>query len=175
MIYFTSYHFGQMIEQGYGLPKVDSTIWLYKLFLSWSKLFLKTLKSIEMYGTKIRLIRLSRGLNQEGVAKELGIKQNAYSKIETNQSKISDEKLATIFGVSAEDIKSPEPIIINFHNSPQSNGAVINHGEIKNQNEQLLEQLSQQLAIKDKQIEQLIHQTQQLTEQNKLLIGSLNK
>jgi transcriptional regulator with XRE-family HTH domain len=125
-----------------------------------------------MYGTKIRLIRLSRGLNQEGVAKELGIKQNTYSKIETNQSKVSDamvEKLATIFGVSAEDIKSPEPIIINFHNSPQSNGAVgVNNGEVKNHNEQLVQQLTQQLAIKDKQIEELMAQ-------NRLLAGALGK
>lgn len=123
-----------------------------------------------MYGTKIRLIRLSRGLNQEAVAKELGIKQNAYSKIETNQSKLSDatiEKLATIFGVSAEDIKSPEPIIINFHNNPNNNGAVINHGEIKNQNEQLLQQLTQQLAIKDKQIEELMAQNKLLAERLK--------
>jgi transcriptional regulator with XRE-family HTH domain len=122
-----------------------------------------------MYGTKIRLIRLSRGLNQEGVAQQLGIKQNAYSKIETNQSKVSDamvDKLATIFGVSAEDIKSPEPIIINFHDNHQ--GAVINHGEIKNQNEQLLQQLTQQLAVKDKQIEELLAQ-------NKLLAGVLKR
>jgi|688.fasta_scaffold65441_4 transcriptional regulator with XRE-family HTH domain len=125
-----------------------------------------------MYGTKIRLIRLSRGLNQEAVAQKLGIKQNAYSKIETNQGKISDamvDKLADIFGVAAEDIKSPEPIIINFHNSPQSNGAVgVNNGEVKNQNEQLLQQLTQQLAIKDKQIEELMAQ-------NKLLVGVLKK
>lgn len=125
-----------------------------------------------MYGTKIRLIRLSRGLNQEAVAKELGIKQNAYSKIETNQSKLSDatiEKLATIFGVSAEDIKSPEPIIINFHNSPQSNGGVgVNNDEAKNQNEQLLQQLTQQLAVKDKQIEELMAQ-------NKLLAGKVKR
>jgi transcriptional regulator with XRE-family HTH domain len=108
-------------------------------------------------------------MNQEEVAKKLGILQNAYSKIETNQSKVSDamvEKLAAIFGVSAEDIKSPEPVIINFHNSPQSNG--VNNGEIKNQNEQLLQQLTQQLAIKDKQIEELMAQ-------NKLLVGVLKK
>jgi transcriptional regulator with XRE-family HTH domain len=124
-----------------------------------------------MYGTKIRLIRLSRGLNQEGVAQQLGIQQNAYSKIETNQSKVSDEmveRLASIFGVSVEDIKSPEPVIINFHNNPNNNGAVINHGEIKNHNEQLLQQLTQQLSIKDKQIEELMAQ-------NKLLVGVLKR
>lgn len=140
---------------------------LYKLFLSSIKLFKKI--TTDMYGTKIRLIRTSRGMNQEEVAKKLGILQNAYSKIETNQSKVSDamvEKLAAIFGVSAEDIKSPEPVIINFHNSPQSNG--VNNGEIKNQNEQLLQQLTQQLAIKDKQIEELMAQ-------NKLLVGVLKK
>lgn len=78
------------------------------------------------------------------------------------------EKLATIFGVSAEDIKSPEPVIINFHNSSQINGAVINHGDIKNQNEQLLQQLTHQLAIKEKQIEELMAQ-------NKLLAGMVKK
>jgi transcriptional regulator with XRE-family HTH domain len=116
-----------------------------------------------MIGNKIRIIRLNRGLNQETVARELGITQNAYSKIETNQSKISDEtieKLANLFGVSSEDIKSPEPVIVNFHNSPQSNG--VNNGEIRHYNEQLLLQLTQQLLVKDKQIEELMTQTRLL-------------
>ena len=124
-----------------------------------------------MHGNKIRIIRLSRGLNQEAVAKKLGITQNAYSKIETNQSRASAdmvEKLASLFGVSAEDIKSPEPIIVNFHNSPQSNGGVgVNNGEIKNHNEQLLQQLTQQLSVKDKQIEHLHQHIQELMAQNK--------
>lgn len=106
------------------------------------------------------------------MAKQLDILQNAYSKIETNHTKISDEtleKLATIFGASAEDIKSPEPVIINFHNSPQSNGSVgVNNGEIKNHSEQLLQQLTQQLSIKDKQIEELMAQ-------NKLLAVMLKR
>ncbi|MBY0433854.1 MAG: hypothetical protein K2U26_07070 [Cyclobacteriaceae bacterium] len=89
--------------------------------------------------------------------------------METNHSKVSDEmleKMADLFGVSAEDIKSPEPVIINFHNSPQSNG--VNNGEIKNQNDALLQQLTQQLAVKDKQIEELMTQ-------NKLLAAALKK
>jgi transcriptional regulator with XRE-family HTH domain len=122
-----------------------------------------------MYGTKIRLIRLSRGMNQEEVAQKLDILQNAYSKTETNQNKVSDamvDKLAVIFGVSAEDIKSPEPVIINFHNSPKSNG--VNNEEVKDQNEQLFQQLIQQLAVKDKHIEGLM-------EQIKLLLNVLKK
>jgi DNA-binding transcriptional MerR regulator len=64
-----------------------------------------------------------------------------------------------------EDIKSPEPIILNFNNSPQSNG--INNGEIKQYNEQLVQQLSQQLTTKDKQIEQLMQQLSEVIAQNK--------
>jgi hypothetical protein len=73
--------------------------------------------------------------------------------------------LAGLFGVSQEDIRSHESIIINFLNSPQSNGAVgVNNGEVKNHNEQLV----QQLAIKDKQIEELMAQ-------NRLLAGALGR
>jgi hypothetical protein len=44
----------------------------------------------------------------------------------------------------------------------------INNGEIKNQNEQLLQQPTQQLVVKDKQIEELLAQ-------NKLLAGVLKR
>jgi transcriptional regulator with XRE-family HTH domain len=118
-----------------------------------------------MYGSKIRMIRNSRGLSQEDVAKRLGTTQNAYSKMENNHTKINDsvvQALADIFGVTAEDIKSPEPVIVNFHNSPQSSNSV--NGEINYHiSEKLLEQLTRQLsekdnqlAEKDKQIEKLI-------------------
>jgi transcriptional regulator with XRE-family HTH domain len=105
-----------------------------------------------MYRNKIRMVRLSRGLSQEDVAQKLGTTQNAYSKIENNHTKLNEsvvEQLANILGVSVADIKSPEPIIVNFHHSPQSNNE---HGdETKHHlSEQLLQQLSQQLSEKDK-------------------------
>jgi Predicted transcriptional regulators len=109
-----------------------------------------------MYGNKIRLIRINRGLNQESVAKKIGISQNAYSKIENNHKKLNSDilqKLANIFGVTVEDITSPEPVIVNYRNNDS--------GSISNENNyhisaKLLEQLTHQLSEKDKQIERLI-------------------
>jgi hypothetical protein len=46
-------------------------------------------------------------------------------------------------GAGGEHVFSGNIFVLNFHNSPQSNGAVgVNTGEVKNQNEQLLQQLS---------------------------------
>ncbi|TAH07035.1 MAG: XRE family transcriptional regulator [Sphingobacteriia bacterium] len=126
-----------------------------------------------MHGNKIRMVRLGRGMTQEIVAQKIGTTQNAYSKIETGNVKISDEvfdKLANIFGVSVEDLKSPEPVIINFHNSPQSSS--YNKGEINYTSEHILEQLTLQLKEKDNQMNQLLQQMKELIIQQKILIES---
>ena len=107
-----------------------------------------------MYGNKIRMIRLSRGLSQEDMAKQMGIAQKSYSKMENNRQKIADEvlnKIAATLGVSAEDIKSPEPIILHISNSPYS-GQNNNY----NINEEILKSLAEQLKTKDEQINSLL-------------------
>lgn len=77
-----------------------------------------------MYGAKITTIRLARGFTQEFMAKKLNMDQASYSKIEHDSKiKITDdllEKIANTLGVSIEDIKSPTPVVKNFHNSTQS-------------------------------------------------------
>lgn len=107
-----------------------------------------------MYGEKIRMVRILRDLNQQVVAEHLGIEQNTYSKYETNQIKISSEhikKLAKFFGVSEDDLKSPSPIVMNFHHS--DNGGYHNNSTF-NQNIDLVKQLGAQLLEKDKQLEE---------------------
>lgn len=126
----------------------------YFLIIFFNLAYYKLSKCLLMYGNKIRIIRLCRGLSQEDVAKKLGIIQNAYSKIENNHTKLSEgllQQLADIFGVSIADIKSPEPIIISFHNTGNVNGEGNRHV-----NEKLVQELSNQLLEKDKQIQQLI-------------------
>jgi transcriptional regulator with XRE-family HTH domain len=57
-------------------------------------------------GTNIRVTRVSRGLNQESVATELGISITAYSKIErgkTNPSILRLNQIAKCLGVSVFD------------------------------------------------------------------------
>lgn len=128
--------------------------YFYFLIIFFNLAHYKLSKCLLMYGNKIRIIRLCRGLSQEDVAKKLGIIQNAYSKIENNHTKLNEgllQQLANIFGVSIADIKSPEPIIISFHNT----GNVNTEGN-RHVNEKLVQELSNQLLEKDKQIQQLI-------------------
>jgi transcriptional regulator with XRE-family HTH domain len=73
-----------------------------------------------MFGEKIRLVRELRGFSQENVAAKLGIAQNAYSRIETNQSKLDSKmlvRIAEVLEVSPMDILSSQPAIINFQSN----------------------------------------------------------
>lgn len=106
-----------------------------------------------MYGSKIASIRLARGYTQEFMATRLGMAQNTYSKIEKDEkARIDDDlldKIADVLGVSAEDIKSPTPIIMNFHDSPYSG----QYNTI-NISEELIQALREQLQQKDEQLKQ---------------------
>ncbi|SDE73803.1 Transcriptional regulator, contains XRE-family HTH domain [Mucilaginibacter pineti] len=73
-----------------------------------------------MFGEKIKMIRQLRGFSQENVAAKLGIAQNAYSRIETNQTRLDSAmlvKLAEVLGVSPMDILSGQPAIVNFQSN----------------------------------------------------------
>jgi len=59
-------------------------------------LFILPTSRLCMYGEKIRLIREMRGFSQENVAAKLGIMQNAYSRIENNQTKLESSMLVKI-------------------------------------------------------------------------------
>ncbi len=128
-------------------------------YLKSSKLFLFCAKIFKtMYGNKIRMIRIAHGLNQDDVAHKLGIAQTAYSKIETNHQKVTEDQinaLAKIFGVSSEDLTSIEPIIMNFMHHSNNNGG-FNVTNTFNQNQELVKQLSQELSEKNNQIQKLL-------------------
>lgn len=116
-----------------------------------------------MYGEKIRLIREMRGFSQENVAAKLGIAQNTYSKIETNQTKLESGmlvKIAEVLEVSPMDILSPQPAIINFQSNKgtqQSFGYVetVISGQ-KELFEKMLEAKDQEIARLSKIIEKLL-------------------
>ncbi len=73
-----------------------------------------------MIGTKIKFIREEKRLTQESVAKKLGISQTAYSKIESNQTQITIDRLKEIANVL--EISEIELI----------NGAPINQFNVEN-------------------------------------------
>ncbi len=71
-------------------------------------------------GRKISKIRELRGMKQEALAAELGISQQAISKIEQSAD-VEDsalEKIASVLGVTAEAIKSfSEDAMVNYFNT----------------------------------------------------------
>jgi transcriptional regulator with XRE-family HTH domain len=74
-----------------------------------------------MNGQKLRLIREFRNYSQKHVAGKLGISQNAYSRIECNQTKITTERLrqlADLFKVPLEELLSEKDAEIHFSFSP---------------------------------------------------------
>ena len=83
-------------------------------------------------GRKIGRVRELRGMKQETLAIELGISQQAVSKIEQSE-KIEDEvleKIANILGVPSQAIKnySDEAVIYNIQNNYEgSNNQGTNH------------------------------------------------
>lgn len=118
-------------------------------------------------GRKISRIRELRGMKQEALAFELGISQQAVSKMEQSE-KIEDEvleKVAQILGVPAESIKhfSDEAvfnIISNtFHNSSSDSSTLItsslNYQPTFNTIEKIVELYERLLASEREKVELL--------------------
>ena len=70
-----------------------------------------------MPGSIIRTLRENRGLKQEEVARQMGISQSAYSKIENAQTEVTVKHckiLSRIFGVNVYDF-FPDDFEITRH------------------------------------------------------------
>ncbi|MEO7214195.1 helix-turn-helix transcriptional regulator [Mucilaginibacter sp.] len=117
----------------------------------------------QMYGSKIRMIRELRGFSQEHVATKLGIAQTAYSRIETNQTKLSTEmleKLAKELGVSPVDILNSDPVVVNFYgpnhgSAPFGTIQTVNVGE-KELYEKIIASKDDEIARMQKTIDSLL-------------------
>jgi transcriptional regulator with XRE-family HTH domain len=73
-------------------------------------------------GNKIRQIRELKGYSQEYIAEKLGVSQRAYSKLETNETKLDWQKItkiAEILNVEPTDIVNFDDNLI-FNNCNQS-------------------------------------------------------
>lgn len=117
-----------------------------------------------MYGEKIRLIREMRGYSQENVAAQLGIAQAAYSRIETNQSKLDSAmlvKVADILGVSPVDILSSQPAIVNLQSNKGTQQSFGHVETVVNGQKELYEKI---IASKDDEIARLHKLIDKLTD-----------
>ena len=78
-----------------------------------------------MTGQKLRVLREFRNYSQEYIAEKLGITQNAYSRIENNQTKITAErleKIATILNIAPMELLSDKEPVLHF-SDPSSHPA----------------------------------------------------
>jgi transcriptional regulator with XRE-family HTH domain len=127
-----------------------------------------------MYGDKIRTIRELRDFSQEYMADKLGIAQNTYSKIETNQTKLTAEmlkKVAEILGVSPVDILSNQPTIVNFEPNQGTQGiAHIEHFYTFQR-----EFVEKMITSKDEEIATLKHIIEGLLKDKETLMRLLEK
>jgi len=74
-----------------------------------------------MTGHKLRLLREFRNYSQEYIAEKLGITQNAYSRIENNQTRLTAdrlEKLAVILQITPMELLSEKEPFICFSEPP---------------------------------------------------------
>src|ERR1700761_6693314 len=74
-----------------------------------------------MTGQKLRLLREYRNYSQEYIAEKLGITQNAYSRIENNQTRLTAErleKLSVILEISPLELLSEKEPVIHFAETP---------------------------------------------------------
>jgi transcriptional regulator with XRE-family HTH domain len=116
-------------------------------------------------GRKISRIRELRGMKQEALAAELGISQQAISKLEQSEE-IEDstlEKVAKVLGVSVEAIKNYSDeavfnIISNtYHNTSSDNSTLIasslNYQPTFNTIEKIVELYERLLATEREKVE----------------------
>ena len=127
-------------------------------------------KNSAMYGEKIKIIRELRGFTQEYMADKLGMAQNTYSKIETNQTKLSADilqKVAELLGVSPVDILNNQPAIVNLESNQGTQGIA----HIEHYHSFQRELVEKMIASKDEEIKSL----KEIIDQLKDVIKSLTK
>lgn len=103
-----------------------------------------------MIGEKIKKFRESKNLSQEFVADYLGISQTAYSRIESNQTKLTSERissLASLFEVPEHEFFHHGDNLV-FNNNTITYAYISNFVESqKSTYEGVIEVLKEQLRI----------------------------
>ena len=111
--------------------------------------------AINEMGTRIKRLREERNYSQSYLAQKLGITQKAYSKIETNQTRLSVDdllKIADILETSIDKLMGIETgNTYNNYNTHNGDGIVINRAI----SDKIIELYDKLLAAKDEEIVRL--------------------
>lgn len=122
-----------------------------------------------MIGYKIKKYRELRNFSQEHLAEKLGITQAAYSKIESDQSKVTTErvkKIAEVLDVPEADLMS-EQLTFNINNSEFTKGGaayINNFYEVqKDLYEGIITEMKQELNAMRKDREKMMSLIQKIS------------
>lgn len=118
-------------------------------------------------GERIKRLREERNYSQQYLAGKLGISQKAYSKIETNQTKLSVDnllKIAEILETSINKILDTDGNAVYNNFSTHNGEGIVIHKTTSDKVNELYEKLIQ---AKDEEIKRL-------KEQNDLLINAVS-
>jgi transcriptional regulator with XRE-family HTH domain len=99
-----------------------------------------------MNGQKLRVFREFRNYSQEYIADKLGITQNAYSRIENNQTKMTAERLrqlACILNIPPLELLSDKEPVIHFSETFSSSPTTGTHIERELQWKEMIESTKQ--------------------------------
>jgi transcriptional regulator with XRE-family HTH domain len=110
-------------------------------------------------GQKIKKIRELRNLTQEYLANQIGMRQESYSKIETNRHSVTMEKLEKIaetLGMNVQDLINfdEQRVLFNIQNNNQQDAQIGYFQEVETLKALYDKMLSQQTQLYDKIIQQ---------------------
>jgi transcriptional regulator with XRE-family HTH domain len=119
-------------------------------------------------GKNLIRYRFAKGMSQEGIAREIGMSQGNYSKIESDKQDASQEQieaLASVLDVSPAALVAPEGPFYNIENQHggHANNYFVQHGA------------EAIIAAKEETIGVLKERLQMLEEDNRDLRGQLQK
>lgn len=131
-----------------------------------------------MTGQKLRLLREYRNYSQEYIAEKLGITQNAYSRIENNQTRLTAErleKLAIILEISPLELLSEREPVIHFGEMPAATPAPAREEHWKEMIESTRQLYGQVITTKDEKIAHLEDEISFLRKERDRFIRLLEK
>ena len=114
---------------------------------------------MEKVGQNIRKFREIRNFTQESMAKELGISQSNYARIEKDEVRVNEErlkKIAEILNTTVENIRGfDEKVVFNFHEVRDCNNGIHNYQispEIKQLYEDKIRLLEEKVKLLEEQL-----------------------
>jgi transcriptional regulator with XRE-family HTH domain len=131
-----------------------------------------------MTGQKLRFFREFRNYSQEYIAEKLGITQTSYSRIETNRTKISAERLgqlAAILKVPTTDLLSDNEPVIQCNDSSFHHLVLTQKDEWNELLDNMRQHYEQLISSKDERISFLENEVNNLHDERSRMIWLIEK